>query len=80
MTIVLSKYLIIIIVLCVFTLFELLQIKSATIGKDELSKYKDNDGLIPVPRTFTRYNIREYYEHYYRIAFIIIYLLNCLRG
>lgn len=59
-----------------FTLIELLLIKSATISKTELSKYKDKDGLIPVPRTFTRYNVKEYYEQYYRIAFVTIYFNN----
>lgn len=78
MIIVILKYISIIIALCIFTLIELLLIKSATINKIELSKYKDKDGLIPVPRTFTRYNIEEYYEHYYRIALVTIYFLNFL--
>ena len=63
-------------VLAIFTLIEILAIKSATIDEIELGKYKDKDGLIPVPGTLARYTVREYYENYYSAAYLTIYIIN----
>ena len=71
-----QKYLFIMLGLVIFTLIEILAIKSATIDEIELGKYKDKDGLIPVPRTLARYTVREYYENYYSAAYLTIYIIK----
>ena len=74
----LVKIFIILLGLFIFTIVELLMIKSATINEYELNFYKDKDGLIPVPRTFTKYTVKDYYKEYESIANSIIYVINII--
>ena len=72
-----SKYIIIIFALLVFTIcIELLLVQAATISEDKLQEKKDKKGKIPIPNLLVSYTVNEYYEHYYSSAYLTIYVIN----
>ena len=72
-----SKYIIIIFALLVFTIcIELLIVQAATISEDKLQEKKDKKGKIPIPNLLVSYTVSEYYEHYYSSAYLTIYVVN----
>ena len=72
-----SKYIIIIFALLVFTIcIELLLVQAATISEDKLQEKKDKKGKIPIPNLLVSYTVNEYYEHYYSSAYLTIYVVN----
>ena len=74
----LYKFIVLIIIIVVFTCFELLMIKCATIEKEDLEKYKDENGLIPISGILKRYTEEEYYEKYFSVANLMTYVINIL--
>lgn len=60
----------------VFSCMELICIKYATIDKKELDKYKDKDGLIPMPRMLTKWTEEEFYEKYETSANLLSFIIN----
>ena len=72
-----SKYIIIIFALLVFTIcIELSIVQAATISEDKLQEKMDKKGKIPIPNLLVSYTVSEYYEHYYSSAYLTIYVVN----
>ena len=74
----LQKFIVLIIISITFTCFELLMIKLATIEKEDLEKYKDENGLIPISGILKRYTEEEYYAKYFSAANLMTYVINIL--
>ena len=72
----LQKFIVLIIISITFTCFELLMIKLATIEKEDLEKYKDENGLIPISGILKRYTEEEYYAKYFSAANLMTYVIN----
>ena len=72
----LQKFIVLTIISITFTCFELLMIKFATIEKEDLEKYKDENGLIPISGILKRYTEEEYYEKYFSAANLMTYVIN----
>lgn len=74
----LQKFIVLTIISITFTCFELLMIKLATIEKEDLEKYKDENGLIPISGILKRYTEEEYYAKYFSAANLMTYVINIL--